>query len=160
IALKLARAITISPNSHLSDVAIRTLEKATAFAGANNLSSADELDQILDACEDNCFQFMDGTMWIHHPQAVGELRAATWVVSATPSAVISDAGVILAYGASLLWTDGKAAMFHCSFLTNFTSIVTAMGTKAALQVTGYVIPIAEEAATFTVAVKIGFDERD
>ncbi|CAN1782774.1 hypothetical protein LINPERHAP1_LOCUS16017 [Linum perenne] len=51
-------------------------------------------------------------------------------------------------------------MFHCLFLTNFTSIVTSMGTKAALQVTGYVIPMAEEVATFTMAVEIGFDERD
>ncbi|CAN1132396.1 Uncharacterized oxidoreductase At4g09670 [Linum perenne] len=270
IARKLARAITLSPNSDLSAVASRTPAKARAFAGANNLPpevkiygsyesllddpeidvvyiplptslhlkwatlaaqkkkhvllekpvavTVDELDRILDACEANGVQFMDGTMWIHHPRTVkmkevidrkeefGKLRTVQscltfaadesflksniranpnldslgalgdvgwycaysilWAtdyslpktVSATPSAVISDAGVILACGASLQWTDGKSANFHCSFLTNFTSTVTAMGTKATLQVTDYVIPMAEEAAAFTVAVETGFDE--
>ncbi|RVW71317.1 putative oxidoreductase [Vitis vinifera] len=27
-----------------------------------------ELDQILEACESNGVQFMDGTMWMHHPR--------------------------------------------------------------------------------------------
>ena len=27
-----------------------------------------ELDQILEACESNGVQFMDGTMWLHHPR--------------------------------------------------------------------------------------------
>ncbi|CAN1246169.1 Uncharacterized oxidoreductase At4g09670 [Linum grandiflorum] len=120
IARKLARAISLSPNSHLSAVASRTLQKATDFAAANKLPptvkiygsyesllddpeidavyiplptslhlewaisaaerkkhvllekpvavNVDELDRILAACEDNGVQFMDGTMWVHHPR--------------------------------------------------------------------------------------------
>ncbi|KAL8162589.1 hypothetical protein V2J09_014078 [Rumex salicifolius] len=30
--------------------------------------SLDELDRILEACESNEVQFMDGTMWVHHPR--------------------------------------------------------------------------------------------
>ena len=37
------------------------LEKPTAVDVA-------ELDQILEACESNGVQFMDGTMWLHHPR--------------------------------------------------------------------------------------------
>ncbi|KAF8398895.1 hypothetical protein HHK36_014759 [Tetracentron sinense] len=37
------------------------LEKPTALDVAG-------LDRILDACEANCVQFMDGTMWLHHPR--------------------------------------------------------------------------------------------
>ena len=37
------------------------LEKPTAIDVA-------ELDQILEACESNGVQFMDGTMWLHHPR--------------------------------------------------------------------------------------------
>ncbi|KAK8965918.1 hypothetical protein KSP40_PGU019530 [Platanthera guangdongensis] len=37
------------------------LEKPTALCVA-------ELDQILEACEANNVQFMDGTMWMHHPR--------------------------------------------------------------------------------------------
>ncbi|XP_059640988.1 uncharacterized oxidoreductase At4g09670-like [Cornus florida] len=37
------------------------LEKPTAL-------DVDQLDQILEACESNGVQFMDGTMWYHHPR--------------------------------------------------------------------------------------------
>lgn len=37
------------------------LEKPTAL-------DVEELDQILDACESNGVQFMDGSMWLHHPR--------------------------------------------------------------------------------------------
>lgn len=37
------------------------LEKPTALDVA-------ELDRILEACESNSVQFMDGTMWLHHPR--------------------------------------------------------------------------------------------
>ncbi|KAL5800286.1 hypothetical protein ACOSQ4_033170 [Xanthoceras sorbifolium] len=37
------------------------LEKPTALDAA-------ELDRILDACESNSVQFMDGSMWLHHPR--------------------------------------------------------------------------------------------
>ncbi|CAL5330093.1 unnamed protein product [Camellia sinensis] len=37
------------------------MEKPTAL-------DVEELDQILDACESNGLQFMDGTMWYHHPR--------------------------------------------------------------------------------------------
>ncbi|XP_020594203.1 uncharacterized oxidoreductase At4g09670-like, partial [Phalaenopsis equestris] len=37
------------------------LEKPTALCVA-------DLDRILEACESNGVQFMDGTMWVHHPR--------------------------------------------------------------------------------------------
>ncbi|MCL7050252.1 hypothetical protein MKW94_027425 [Papaver nudicaule] len=48
------------------------LEKPTAL-------STPELDQILEACRQNGVQFMDGTMWIHHPRTakIKELLSAT-----------------------------------------------------------------------------------
>lgn len=30
--------------------------------------NVDQLDRIIEACEDNGLQFMDGTMWMHHPR--------------------------------------------------------------------------------------------
>lgn len=39
------------------------LEKPTALDVA-------ELDRILDACRSNGVQFMDGTMWLHHPRTL------------------------------------------------------------------------------------------
>ncbi|CAL1356690.1 unnamed protein product [Linum trigynum] len=264
IAKKVSRAISLAPNAELSAVASRTLEKATAFAAANNFPpdakvygsyeallddpeidavyiplpttlhlkwaslaaqkkkhvllekpvavSVPELDQILAACEANGVQFMDGTMWLHHPRTAkmkefltsedgfGELRtvhsclsfpADEWLhkdnirlnpdldslgalgdvgwycaysilwaadyelpktVIATPGAVISEAGVILACGASLRWEDGKSATFHCSFLAKMESSITAVGTKGpTLEVNDYVIPIAEKEASFVAS---------
>lgn len=43
------------------------LEKPTALCVA-------ELDQILEACEANNVQFMDGTMWMHHPRTAKMLE--------------------------------------------------------------------------------------
>ncbi|CAL1382473.1 unnamed protein product [Linum trigynum] len=270
ISRKVSRAITLAPNAKLSAVASRTLEKATAFATANNFPSeakiygsyeallddpeidvvyiplpttlhlkwaslaaqkkkhillekpvavcATELDQILAACEANGVQFMDGTMWLHHPRTAkmkeflhskdgfGELKTVhscltfaadesfhkenirvkpdldslgalgdvgwyctysiLWAadyempktVIATPGAVISDAGVILACGASLHWGDGKSATFHCSFLTNMTSTITALGTKGTLQVNDLVIPVVEKEASFVVSSNTKVDD--
>ncbi|CAN1186776.1 Uncharacterized oxidoreductase At4g09670 [Linum perenne] len=126
IARKVSRAITLSPNSRIAAVASRTLEKAAAFAKANDFPpdakiygsyesllqdpeidvvylplptslhlkwatqaahnkkhillekpvavNVDELDQILAACQANGVQFMDGTMWIHHPRSAKMLQ--------------------------------------------------------------------------------------
>ncbi|KAJ6736023.1 hypothetical protein OIU85_018248 [Salix viminalis] len=120
IARKLSRAITLAPNAELSAVASRSLEKASAFAKANNFppsakiyGSYEELlddpeidavyvplptslhvkwacfiaqkkkhillekpvalkvaefDKIVEVCEANGVQIMDGTMWIHNPR--------------------------------------------------------------------------------------------
>jgi predicted dehydrogenase len=117
---KLSRAINMAPNSTLHAISSRSLEKATAFASANNLSpevklygsydevlddpsvdavyiplptslhlewalksaqkkkhillekppalSVQELDIIIEACNTNGVQLMDGTMWMHHPR--------------------------------------------------------------------------------------------
>ncbi|XP_058096618.1 uncharacterized oxidoreductase At4g09670-like [Magnolia sinica] len=63
------------------------LEKPTALNVA-------DLDRILEACESNGVQFMDGTMWIHHPRThkmkellsdpnrFGELRSVHSIVAA------------------------------------------------------------------------------
>lgn len=120
IARKVARAINSAPNSTVSAVASRSLDKALNFAAVNGLPETvkvyggydqilddpcvdavymplptslhqrwailaaekkkhillekptaldvEELDKILDACESNGVQFMDGSMWLHHPR--------------------------------------------------------------------------------------------
>ncbi|WCJ44051.1 Glyceraldehyde-3-phosphate dehydrogenase-like family protein [Euphorbia peplus] len=120
IARKVSRAIILAPNAHLSAVASRTVEKAAAFAKANNFPSdakiygsyesllddpdidvvyvplptslhvkwaclaakkkkhvllekpvglnVGEFDKILEVCETNGVQIMDGTMWMHNPR--------------------------------------------------------------------------------------------
>lgn len=120
IAQKLSRAITLAPNAALYAVGSRSLEKAKAFASANNfppdakvygsyeqvLDDPDvdavyiplptslhvrwavlaaqkkkhillekpvglnvaEFDVIVDACDSNGVQIMDGTMWMHNPR--------------------------------------------------------------------------------------------
>lgn len=120
IARKVSRAINLAPNAQLSAVASRSLEKASAFAKANNFPpnakiygcyesllddpdidavyvplptslhlkwaclaaqkkkhillekpvglNVGEFDKILEACEANGVQIMDGTMWMHNPR--------------------------------------------------------------------------------------------
>ncbi|KAJ9146047.1 hypothetical protein P3X46_028362 [Hevea brasiliensis] len=120
IARKVSRAINLAPNAHPSAVASRSVEKAAAFAKANNFPpdakiygsyesllddpdidavyvplptslhvkwaplvaqkkkhillekpvglNVGEFDKILDACEANGVQIMDGTMWMHNPR--------------------------------------------------------------------------------------------
>ncbi|XP_058084398.1 uncharacterized oxidoreductase At4g09670-like [Magnolia sinica] len=120
IARKVARAITLAPNSTLSAIGSRSIDKARRFAAQNGfpdsvkiygsydavlddpsvdavyvplptslhvrwaVSAAErkkhvllekptalnvaDLDLILDACRSSGVQFMDGTMWMHHPR--------------------------------------------------------------------------------------------
>ncbi|KAI3819808.1 hypothetical protein L1987_13660 [Smallanthus sonchifolius] len=120
IARKVSRAMIMSPNTTISAIGSRSLEKATAFASANHFPESTkvygrydavlddpdvdavyvplptslhvrwavlaaekkkhvllekpvalnvgELDTILAACESSGVQFMDATMWMHHPR--------------------------------------------------------------------------------------------
>lgn len=120
IARKVARAITLAPNSTIYAVASRSLEKASKFAADNSFPTETKLygsydallddpevdavyvplptslhihwavvaarkgkhlllekpvamnvaefDEIVRACTENGVQFMDGTMWMHHPR--------------------------------------------------------------------------------------------
>ncbi|KAD4584761.1 hypothetical protein E3N88_22362 [Mikania micrantha] len=122
IARKVSRAMLLSPNTTISAVGSRSLEKATAFASENRFPASTkvygsydgvlddpdvdafyiplptslhlhwavlaaekkkhvllekpvalnvgELDAILAACESSGVQFMDATMWMHHPRTV------------------------------------------------------------------------------------------
>ncbi|CAK7338911.1 unnamed protein product [Dovyalis caffra] len=122
IARKVARAISLAPNSILYAIASRSLEKAKHFATHNQLPETvkiygsyeellddpsidavylplptslhvqwavlaaqkkkhlllekpaaldvGDLDKILEACESNGVQFMDGSMWLHHPRTL------------------------------------------------------------------------------------------
>lgn len=180
--------------------------------------NAVEFDEILKACESSGVQFMDGTMWMHHPRtdsmkdflsdahrfgqlktihtcftfgadpdflendirvkpdldALGSLgdegwycvRAILWAanyelpktVIATRDPVLNKAGVILSCGASLYWEDGKVATFYCSFLSNLTMDITAVGTKGTLHVHDFIIPYEEKKASFYGASESSFDE--
>ncbi|XP_057845538.2 uncharacterized oxidoreductase At4g09670 [Cryptomeria japonica] len=120
IARKYVRAIGMTPSSSVYAVASRSVDKAKAFASANNLPPevktygsyeqllddpcvdavyiplptslhlewalkavhkkkhillekppalcVEDFDTIIEACSNNEVQFMDGTMWMHHPR--------------------------------------------------------------------------------------------
>ncbi|KAI3513644.1 hypothetical protein L1887_20981 [Cichorium endivia] len=265
IARKVSRAMLLSPNTTISAIGSRSLEKATAFAIENHFPESTkkygsyeavlddpdvdavyvplptslhlrwavlaaekkkhvllekpvalnvgELDKILEACELSGVQFMDATMWMHHPRTakmkevlsdlqrfgqlksvhstfsyVGEgdflkndirvnpnldalgvlgdagwysIRAILWAygyelpktVTAFGDPQYNESGVILSCGASLNWKeDGKVATFYCSFLSNLSMDITALGTKGNLRVHDFVIPFNENVGPFyTVA---------
>lgn len=77
-------------------------------------------------------------------------------VTALPGPVFNKAGVILSCGASLYWEDGKVATFHCSFLSNLTMDITAVGTLGSLHLHDFVVPFEEEKASFSTGTKSGF----
>lgn len=94
------------------------------------------------------------------------LRAILWAVNyELPKTVIAlrdpqhnEAGVILSCGASLHWEDGKVATFHCSFLSNLTMDITAVGTKGSLHVHDFIIPFQEDEASFFVSSESRFND--
>lgn len=61
-------------------------------------------------------------------------------------------------GASLHWEDGKIATFYCSFLSNLTMDITAVGTKGTLHIHDFIIPFQEKEASFSATSKSGFNE--
>ncbi|KAI9098502.1 hypothetical protein K1719_025127 [Acacia pycnantha] len=156
------------------------LEKPVALNAA-------EFDKIIEACESNGVQLMDGTMWVHHPRTAkmaeflsderrfGRLQKVhtMFTFGADPDFLkndirvkpdldalgsLGDAGVILSCGASLYWEDGKVATFHCSFLGNLTMDITAIGTKGSLHVHDFVIPYQEKEASFFAVSEAGFND--
>ncbi|CAJ1953257.1 unnamed protein product [Sphenostylis stenocarpa] len=94
------------------------------------------------------------------------LRAILWAANyELPKTVIAlrnpelnQVGVILSCGATLCWEDGKVATFHCSFLSNLTMDITAVGTKGTLHVHDFIIPYEEKEASFYAATESGFDD--
>ncbi|XP_061371404.1 uncharacterized oxidoreductase At4g09670-like [Gastrolobium bilobum] len=94
------------------------------------------------------------------------LRAILWAANyELPKTVIASrepelnkAGVVMSCGASLYWEDGKVATFYCSFLSNLTMDITAVGTKGTLHVHDFIIPYEEKEASFYAASESGFDE--
>ncbi|KAI8016643.1 putative oxidoreductase [Camellia lanceoleosa] len=92
-----------------------------------------ELDRILEACECSGVQFMDATMWMHHPRT-SEMRT-----------LLSDAQ---RFGQLKSWKDGKVATFYCSFLTNLTMDLSALGTKGNLHIHDFAIPLQENVASY------------
>ncbi|KAK7244393.1 hypothetical protein RIF29_39214 [Crotalaria pallida] len=78
--------------------------------------------------------------------------------AASREPVLNDAGVIMAVGASLHWEDGKVATFYCSFLSNLTMDITAIGTKGTLHVHDFIIPHEEKEASFYASSNSGFDD--
>ncbi|XP_071717314.1 uncharacterized oxidoreductase At4g09670-like [Rutidosis leptorrhynchoides] len=273
IARKVSRAILLSPNTTISAIGSRSLEKATAFASENGFPetakvygnydavlddpdvdavyvplptslhlrwavvaaqkkkhvllekpvaiNVGELDRILEACESSGVQFMDATMWMHHPRTekmkevlsdqqrfgqlnslhstcsyVGEgdflknnirvnsnldslgalgdmgwysIRAILWAldyqlpktVTAIRDAELNESGVILSCGASLNY-EGKVVTFYCSFLSNLSTDLIALGTKGNLRVHDFVVPFTETVGHYYVVsnskwVKLGLD---
>ncbi|XP_058750068.1 uncharacterized oxidoreductase At4g09670-like [Vicia villosa] len=79
-------------------------------------------------------------------------------VLASHKPVLNKSGVILSCGASLFWEDGRVATFYCSFLSNLTMDITAVGTKGTLHVHDFIIPYEEKKASFYAASESGFDD--
>lgn len=79
-------------------------------------------------------------------------------VQATREPVLNKAGVLLSCGASLYWEDGKVATLYCSFLSNLTMDITAVGTKGTLHVHDFIIPYDEKKASFYAASESSFDD--
>ncbi|KAK7252084.1 hypothetical protein RIF29_35798 [Crotalaria pallida] len=79
-------------------------------------------------------------------------------VIASREPVLNDAGVIMVVGASLHWEDGKVATFYCSFLSNLTMDITAIGTKGTPHVHDFIIPHEEKEASFYASSNSGFDD--
>lgn len=77
---------------------------------------------------------------------------------ALPGAVLNEAGVFLSCSGFLHWADGRTATFHCSFLSNLTMSLTAVGTNGTLTVRDFVIPYEEHEASFSAGTKSGFND--
>lgn len=187
------------------------LEKPTALCAA-------DLEAILAACESKGVQFMDSTMWMHHPRtakmkelisdptlfgqlstvnsifsfggnpdflqndirvrpdldalgALGDtgwycIRAILWAANyelpktaiALRGPVKNEAGVILSCGSSLLWEDGKVAVFHVSFLAHLTMELCVVGSKGTLHLSDFVIPFEETSAPFSFVTNAAFTD--
>ncbi|XP_058188863.1 uncharacterized oxidoreductase At4g09670-like [Rhododendron vialii] len=129
----------------------------------------------------SCFSFAAGSDFLQNDirvkpdlDALGALGDVGWycirsilwaanfelpkTVTALRGAVLNEVGVILSCGASLNWEDGKVATFHCSFLSNLTMDVTAIGTKGTLHLRDFVIPFEEEKASFSAGTECWFTE--
>lgn len=177
-----------------------------------------ELDEILEACESSGVQFMDATMWMHHPRTVrmreflsdpqrfGQLKAVhsiftynsgpeflkndirvkpdldalgalgdigwycirsiLWAadyqlpktVTALRDPEYNEAGVLLTCGASLHWEDGKMATLYCSFLTNLSMDIIALGANGLLRVHDFVIPFEENVGPYYASTNTRFAE--
>ncbi|KAE8100339.1 hypothetical protein FH972_018246 [Carpinus fangiana] len=203
---------------HIHWAVLAAQKKKHVLLGKPVALSAVEFDTIIEACESNGVQFMDGTMWMHHPRtakmreflsdkqhfgqlksvhscftfgadrdflvndirvkpdldahgALGDsgwycIRSILWAVDyelpktviALRGPVFNEVGVILSCGASLSWEDGKVATFHCSFLSNLTMDVTAVGTKGTLHLHDFIIPFEEKEASFSAGSELAFNE--
>ena len=94
------------------------------------------------------------------------VRAILWAANyelpktliASHKPALNESGVILSCGASLHWEDGKVATFHCSFLSNLTMDITAVGTKGTLHVNDFIILHYEKEASFSSSSESGFDD--
>ena len=64
--------------------------------------------------------------------------------------------MILSCGASLRWENRRTATFYCSFLTNLSMDITALGTEGSLRVHDFVIPFQEKSASYYATANAKF----
>lgn len=86
--------IPLPTSLHLKYAVLAAQKKKHVLLEKPVAMNVGELDTILEACEDNGLQFMDGTMWMHHPrtsvmreflsdsQQFGELKSVCIIISA------------------------------------------------------------------------------
>ncbi|KAL2902512.1 hypothetical protein RDABS01_027594 [Bienertia sinuspersici] len=136
------------------------LEKPTAL-------DSTQLQQILDACEANNVQFMDGTMWYHHPRTdkikhvisdspnFGTIQLLPTYITALPEVTLNSKGIILACIASFHWEEEpkKNATFYCSFLSHVSMDLVVHSSRGSVHVHDLAIPYRENSASFLLTTK-------
>lgn len=116
----------------------------------NDIRTKPDLD-ALGSLGDTGWYCIRGILWaadFELPKTVTALRGP----------VLNELGVIMSCGSSLQWEDGKVATFHCSFLSNLTMELTAVGTKGTLRLHDFIIPFEENSASFSFGSKSWFDD--
>ena len=93
------------------------------------------------------------------------IRASLWArgfelpqsVTALPSPVKNEGGVLLSCGAQLKWKGGETAVFDCSFISHFRQTVSVAGTKAVVLWEDFCIPDKETVSIYRVSTCGGVD---
>lgn len=79
-------------------------------------------------------------------------------VIANRNPTFNDSGVILSFGASLIWEDGLMATFDCSALSHLSMDLCVSGTNGVLRLNDFLVPLEETSASFTFSTSASFKD--
>ncbi|KAK1289448.1 putative oxidoreductase [Acorus calamus] len=135
------------------------LEKPTALCAA-------DLDVILAACEAGGIQFMDSTMWVHHPRTAkmrellcdpdrfGQLKSIHSVFTFCVDTDFLQNDIRVKPDLDALGVLGDEGCF----LSNLTIDLTVIGTNGTLRLHDFIIPFEEGSAKFSLGTKSWFND--